>query len=67
MQVVENNSFIVRFTDLLVRQEQQLLSGNFPIAPDGSGFSSVAEILASEKWQKRHRSNNQENENEKNK
>ena len=46
----DGSSFIQRFTSLLVRQEQKLRSGDFPIAPKNSGFKSVAEILGSETY-----------------
>lgn len=46
--------FLNRLSTLFVRQVQQLRSGGSPIAPRGSGFKSVAEILGSEKWINSH-------------
>lgn len=46
------NVFLQRFTSLLVRQAQQLESGKFPVAPEGSSFKSVAEILGSDEYLK---------------
>ncbi len=58
----DENLFLQRFTNLLVRQEQQLSSGFFPIAPKDSGFKSIAEILGSPEVRDNYSKQNKEDE-----
>ncbi len=50
----DEHDFLSRFTNILVRQEQQLRCRAFSIPLHVNGFKTPREVLGSEKWINSH-------------